>query len=318
MRELSFIRTNADRWKRFEQVLREEEADPDQLADLYVSVTDDLAYARTHFPEGDAASYLNDLAAEVHQTVYTARREDRGRIVHFFTVEVPRAVGAAQHELLAAFLVFALAVGIGILSATHDPGFARVILGDSYVNMTLENVEHGDPMAVYKEARALDMFFGVALNNVRVAFLTFTVGLFFSVGSAYMLLQNGVMLGTFHTLFAQQDLLAESLLVVYIHGTLEISAIVIAGAAGFVLGNGLLFPGTFPRRTAFKNAARQGSIIAVGLVPVFLLAAFLEGFVTRHTSMPVGLHLLIIGSSLAFVLWYFGVRPRRVSDGTGA
>jgi uncharacterized membrane protein SpoIIM required for sporulation len=312
MREVAFIRENAEKWERFEALLREQDADPDELADLYVALTDDLGYARTHFPQGEAVSYLNDLTTEVHQQVYRERRAERGRLWRFFSREVPRAVGEARGELLAAVLVFALAVGIGVLSAAHDTGFTRLILGDAYVNMTLENIQQGEPMGVYKEARALDMSMGIALNNVRVAFRTFAMGLIASVGSGYMLLQNGVMIGAFHTLFAQQQLLAKSLLVVYVHGTLEISAIIVAGAAGFVLGNGLLFPGTLPRLEAFKRAARQGSTIAIGLVPIFLAAAFLEGFVTRHTWMPVWGHLLIIGGSLGVVIWYFGIRPRRM------
>lgn len=316
MREVAFIQQNVEKWERFESLLREGEADADELADLYVTLTDDLAYARTHFPQGEAVAYLNDLTTEVHQMVYRERREDRGRLWRFFADEVPQAVGQARTELLAALLVFGIAIGIGALSATYDQGFTRLILGDAYVNMTLANIDRGDPMAVYKETKALDMFLGIALNNVRVAFRTFAMGLLLSVGSGYMLLQNGIMIGAFHTLFAKHQLLGSSMLVVYVHGTLELAAIVVAGAAGFVLGNGLLFPGTLPRGTAFRRAARQGSKIVMGLVPVFLAAAFLEGFVTRHTDMPVALHLLIIGGSLAFVLWYFGVRPLRLGDET--
>lgn len=96
---------------------------------------------------------------------------------------------------------------------------------------------------------------------------------------------------------------------VYIHGALEISAIVVAGAAGFVMGNGLLFPGSYPRLTAFRRSAKKGLKIVVGLVPVFIAAAFLEGFVTRYTQMPVALSLAIIGASLALVVGYFVVYP---------
>lgn len=312
MHEAQFVRTNAEKWKRFERQLRAQETDPEILADLYVSLTDDLAYARTHFPEGEAVQYLNNLTAEVHQAVYRERREDRGRIARFFGQEVPKAVGKAQTELLAGALIFLLAAGIGVLSALSDPGFTRLILGDTYVNMTLQNIQEGEPMAVYQQVRALDMFLGVAFNNIRVAFLTFAMGLLVSVGTAFMLVQNGIMIGVFHTLFYEHGLLAKSLLVVYVHGTLEISAIIIAGAAGLVLGNGLLFPGTFPRRTAFVRAARQGSKIVVGLVPIFLLAAFLEGFVTRHSTLPAIVPLSIIVGSLALLVWYFLIRPRRL------
>jgi uncharacterized membrane protein SpoIIM required for sporulation len=309
MREVAFVRKHREKWERFERLLREENPDPDDLADLYVQVTDDLAYARTHYPDGKAVRYLNELATEVHQALYRNRTEDRSRMWRFWTEEVPRTVWTARRELLVSFAVFVLAIGIGTLSAAYDDGFVRLILGDGYVNQTLSNIEKGDPMAVYKKMHEVDMFLGIAFNNVKVSFYAFAMGLLASVGTGYVLFQNGVMLGAFHYLFYEQGLLAESLLVVYIHGTLEISAIIVAGAAGFVLGNGLLFPGTYTRRESFTRGARRGAKIVVGLVPLFLIAAFLEGFVTRFTDMPVVLSLFIIGGSLAFVLWYFVAYP---------
>jgi hypothetical protein len=88
---------------------------------------------------------------------------------------------------------------------------------------------------------------------------------------------------------------------------------VVAGAAGFALGNGLLFPGTYPRRVSFARGAKRGVKIVVGLVPIFIAAALLEGFVTRYTGMPLVLSLGIIGGSLAFVLYYFVARPLRLA-----
>jgi uncharacterized membrane protein SpoIIM required for sporulation len=200
-------------------------------------------------------------------------------------------------------------VGVGTLSAAYDPGFVRLILGDAYVNKTLASIKAGDPMAVYKEMHQVPMFLGIALNNVKVAFYAFAAGILCSVGTGVVLVQNGIMIGAFHYLFYEYGLLGRSLLVVYIHGTLEISAIVVAGAAGFVMGNGLLFPGSYPRLTAFRQSAKKGLKIVVGLVPVFAAAAFLEGFVTRYTQMPMPMSLSIIGASLAFVVGYFVIYP---------
>lgn len=314
MQEVAFLRQNADKWKQFETLLRQEgrRADPDRLAALFIEVTDDLSYARTFYPESRTTRYLNDLAADVHKALYRNRREEGSRFVRFWTREVPEAVGAAQRELATSLGLFLLAMAVGLLSALHDDGFARLILGDGYVNMTLQNIAEGDPMAVYKQANEFDMFLAITLNNVRVSFLAFAMGLLGSFGTAYVLFRNGVMLGAFHALFQQQDFLIGSLLVVYIHGALEISAIVIAGAAGLVMGNRLLFPGTFTRREAFMRGARQGTKIIVGLVPVFIVAGFLEGFVTRHTAMPRVLSLAIIFGSFAFILWYFVIYPRQL------
>jgi uncharacterized membrane protein SpoIIM required for sporulation len=207
--------------------------------------------------------------------------------------------------MLIAVIVFCIAVFIGGLSSAYDAGFVRLILGDSYVNMTLENIRHGDPMAVYKSGKELDMFLGITLNNVRVSFMAFVLGIFFSFGTGYVLFQNGIMLGAFQYLFFERGLLWSSMLVVYIHGALELSAIVIAGGAGFVLGNSLLFPGTYTRYESFLRGVRQGVRLVVGLLPIFLVAGFLEGFVTRYTDMPAWLSLAIILSSFGFIVWYF-------------
>jgi hypothetical protein len=101
----------------------------------------------------------------------------------------------------------------------------------------------------------------------------------------------------------------KSILVIWIHGTLEISSIIIAGTAGIILGQSLLFPGTRKRVDALRKGAKDGIKIMVTLVPIFIVAAFLESFVTRHTEMPVALSLLILLSSLAFILGYFILYP---------
>ena len=164
------------------------------------------------------------------------------------------------------------------------------------------------------------MFSMIALNNIMVSFLTF-IGLFqgggvvlpaFSFGSAYHLFNNGVMVGSFQYFFFEQGVFWESVRTIWIHGTLEISAIIIAGGAGLAMGNSLLFPGTYPRLVSFRRGAIRGLKIVIGLVPIFITAALLEGFVTRYTEMPVALSVLIIFGSLAFILWYFVWLPRAI------
>lgn len=313
MREAAFLRQNADKWKQFERLLADRSADADRLAELFAEVTDDLSYAKTFYPGGKTTRYLNELAREVHQQIYKNRREEGSRFVRFWREEVPLAAYEARRELLAALLIFVVAAAIGVVSASNDQSFARLVLGDAYVNMTMANIEEGDPMAVYKDEAALSMFLGITFNNVRVSFTAFAAGLLLSVGTAVVLFVNGVMLGTFHTLFYQQGFLWTSLLVVYIHGAIEISAIVVAGGAGLAMGNGILFPGTYARSVSFRRGARRGMKLVVGLVPLFVAAGFLESFVTRYTEMPLALSLSIILGSLAFMGWYFGLYPHRVA-----
>ena len=185
----------------------------------------------------------------------------------------------------------------------------------AYVDMTLDNIANGEPMAVYNGSDEVPMFLGITLNNVMVSFNCFAMGLLTSFGTGYMLLRNGIMIGAFQTFFYQHDLLWESSLAIWLHGTLEIWAIIVAGAAGLALGNGWLFPGTYSRLESFRRSAKKGVKIVIGTVPVFVMAGFIEGFVTRHTELPDLLRLGFILLSLSFIIFYYIYLPNRKKHG---
>lgn len=317
MREAVFVRRRAAAWRALEGLLDARAPDPDALAAAYVGLGDDLAYAKTFYPGSATAAYLNDLSAQAHARIYRNRREERGRLVRFWTHEVPLAAYEARGALLGSLLLFLGAVAVGVISSTGDATFVRLILGDAYVNMSLANVEAGDPFAVYKDAHPADMVLGIAFNNVRVSFVAFA-GLLpelmlpaATLGTGWIVVSNGIMVGAFAHLFAAEGLAAEWVRVVMIHGTLELAAIVVAGAAGFTMWNAVLMPGTYPRLAALRRGAGRGLKLIVGLVPVFVTAAVLEGVVTRQTEMPLGASVLVIGGSAAFLVFYFVILPVR-------
>ena len=310
MKEPAFIKKNAKKWQHFEAILKGTiKVSPDEQAEVFVELTDDLAYSQTFFPNSKITQYLNGLAAKIHQFIYKNKKEDSNRIITFWKYELPFLFYQSHKQLLYAFLIFAIAVAIGALSSAKDETFVRLILGDMYVNMTLDNINRGDPMAVYKDAQQINMFLGITINNIRVSFMAFSLGIIFSLGTAYILFVNGVMVGAFQYLFYKHGLFWTSFLTIWIHGTLEISAIVIAGCAGFVMGNSLLFPKTYSRSESLKRGAKQGLKIIIGLVPIFIAAGFLEGFVTRKTEWPDIIQLFIILLSLAIIIFYFVLYP---------
>ncbi len=313
MREVTFLRQNAEKWKEFESVLsKSSEYNPDKLAELYAELTSDLAYAQSQYPGSKSEQYLNELSLKIHDSIHRSKKENFSRLITFWTQELPQIYARRQKELLYSFLVFMTAFLIGWLSQSYDTNFARVILGDYYVNMTLNNIEKGDPLAVYKDAKKMDMFFGITFNNVQVSFNAFILGLLTAFGTGYFLLVNGVMVGTFLNFFANENLLYEAIRVIMIHGTIELSAIVIAGAAGFVLGNSFLFPGTLSRTKSLIKSAKEGVKMIIGLVPLFIFAGFLESFVTRITEMPDWSSWAIIGLSAAYIIVYFIVLPQSI------
>ena len=307
MREALFVKQNSEKWKHYEQL---QTTYPDELAKRFIDITNDLAYAKTFYPKSKTTAYLNGIAATLHQTIYKNKKEKTSRFLSYWKYELPLLFYKYQKQLLYSFIFFTVAASIGALSAKYDDRFVRLIMGDEYVNMTNENIASGDPFGVYKKMGEVEMFFKIAANNVWVSLVMFISGILLSIGPVFFLLKNGVMLGAFEYYFFSKGLGAESILVIWIHGTLEILSIIIAGGAGLVLGHGLLFPKTYTRLTAFKNSAKDATKIAFGITPIIILAAFFESFITRHTEMPLVLSISILVGSFLFMVWYVILYPR--------
>ncbi len=309
MRENIFIEQNKEKWQDFEQLLKENQRNPDKLSESFVEITDDLSYARTFYTNRSVRLYLNGIAQQIFRDVYKNKRVRWQKLLDFWITDLPATMYMIRKDLLVATLIFVGALLIGIFSTVQDIDFVRVILGDSYVEMTEENIANGDPMGVYKDQNELTMFFQITKNNLQVALMSFIMGAFFCVGSIFVSIYNGIMLGSFQYFFYAKDVLIDSLFAVWLHGTLEISAIVISTAAGITMGKGLLFPGTLSRLESFQISARRGLKVMVGLVPVIVLAGFIESFLTRYTEMPLLIRGTLILVSFLFMVGYFVIYP---------
>lgn len=310
MKEILFIRNNIDKWRSVEELIDNVNFEmPDRLAEAYTDLTADLAFAQTHYPHSRITIYLNNLSSSLHNELYRNKREKWSRVLTFWTQEVPDVMWKERRLLLISFLIFMVSVLIGVLSTLGDASFPRLILGDGYMDMTLENIAKGKPMGVYGSEEESVMFLGITLNNIMVSFNIFVSGVLTSFMPGYQLFQNGIMVGCFDTFFYQHGLLGESLLATMLHGTLELSAIVVAGAAGLAMGNGWLFPGTYSRIVSFQRGAKRGMKIVVGTVPLFILAGFIESFITRHTEINDFVRLTVTLLSLCFVIFYFIYLP---------
>lgn len=310
MREAAFVKQNKEKWTAFEKaVTHNSNISPDELADGYIHLTNDLAYAQTYYAESKTLLYLNALASQAHQKIYRNKKEGRNRIVEFWKIEFPLFFRQYHKTLGVAFLIFVAAALIGSISAINDSSFVRLILGDAYVNETLNNIAAGDPTAIYKGGSEIGSFLGITINNIRVAILAFAFGVITSLGTVYILFSNGVMLGAFITFFYTEHVFFEANKQIWLHGTIEISVIIVAGCAGLIMGNSILFPKTFSRGVSFMRGAKDGLKVVVSTIPFFIIAGFIEGFITRYSGMPSWAAFLIIGSSLALILFYYLIYP---------
>lgn len=280
------------------------------MASLYIHLINDLSYAQTYYPKSKTVVYLNYLASQIYQKIYKTKRVEKNRIVEFFSTEVPLIVYEYRRYLVYAFSLFFFCVAIGVVSAMCDVDFVRLILGDYYVNMTLENIQNGNPVAVYKSGSNWGSFIGITMNNLFVGARCYIYGLFFGIGTFMALLQNSIMLGAFQYFFYQQGVFWESVRGIWIHGSMEIFGIVIESAAGFILGASILFPKTYSRVNSLKIGFKNSFKLFISTVPFTIAAGFLEGFITRYSiDMPNWLSIFIILSTLSLIGFYYLVFP---------
>lgn len=310
MKETAFINQNKKKWAKFERMSKQNQSDPDELSDLFIEITDDLAYARTHYSKRSVKVYLNSLAQKSFHGIYKKKRTPFSVFFQFWTTSLPLEMYRIRKALLASFTVFVVGMLIGVVSTMDDPDFLGAVIGYEYVHMTEQNITNGEPMSVYgNNGGEMYSFISIAQNNLRVTLMAFVLGIFFSVGSAIYMFFNGIMVGAFQWFFKVRGLLLTSFLTIWVHGAFEISGIVIAGAAGITLGNGFMFPGTLTRMQSLSIAAKRGMKVIIGLFPVILFAAFIEGFASRHTEWPDPVKGGIIFLSFTIMIFYFVIYP---------
>ena len=315
-----FIKRNAGKWKKYQH---EPARTAEETAERFTVLIDDLSYAKTFYPRSKVTIWINGITASIYQNIYRNKKEKYSRIFYFWKYELPFLFRKYHRIFLFTACLFIITVLLGYFASKENPDFVRGILGDSYVDMTEENISKGDPFGVYKTDNPFSMFMTIAFNNIRVAFVAFLGGLPAGLGTFYILWENGIILGSFHQIFFSSGLGVESVLVIWIHGTIEICSIVIAGTAGFILANGMLFPGTYSRMISFKSAARDAVKIMITLIPFFIVAAFFESYITHLMSetyskgstegLSVWVSLLVLSFSLFLIIWYFVIWPIKLA-----
>ncbi|HRD57417.1 MAG TPA: stage II sporulation protein M [Ferruginibacter sp.] len=316
MREAMFIKKNVEKWTQYQQ---KQSANPDETAERFTTLVDDLSYAKTYYPRSKVTRWINSMAADIYQVIYKNKKEKISRIFDFWKYELPLTFTKYHRILLFTFIAFCLFVAIGAWASMNDEELVSSVLGPGYVATTEENIARGDPFGIYKDDNQFSMFVYIALNNIRVAFLTFIGGFTLGFFTLKILWSNGIMLGCFQQMFFAHGLGLQSILTIWIHGTIEIISIVLGGASGFILANGILFPGTYSRMESFKRGAKDAAKLLICLVPFFILASFFESYVTHLMSrtydtetnggLPAWVSFVILGGSLVFMVFYFVVWP---------
>jgi len=266
-----------------------------ELALLYRQTAADLSTAREDPVSAPLAQHLNRLLGRAHNLMYAGRRSRPAGVFHFYARTFPRVFRQTFPYTAAAVALFLAGAASGILLAFGDPGFERFILGGKMMD-TIERREMWTHAVV-----AIKPFASSAImtNNLAVAFAAFAMGMLAGIGTIYMMVFNGILLGVIATACHRAGMSLALWSFVAPHGVLELPAIFIAGGAGLLLARGILVPGTLPRRDAVADAGSDAVRLFLGVIPLLVVAGVIEGFVSP-TAVEPGVKLLI-GAAL-FVL----------------
>ena len=301
-----FVSRRSATWTELEQLVDNAGAHPSRLgADgvrrlgaCYRASAADLALARRRFPGDPIVARLERLVQRGRQDVYNAPAA-RGSVLAFFSTGYWRRVRERKLVLAISFLCLAVPTLLGGYWAWRDPGPASGLVPSAYQSVTAPRTPGKSlGVSVDQESALASQIF---TNNIGVTFLAFAGGLTLGVGTLFVLLQNGVLLGVVAGLAIGAGNSRAFFELVVAHGVLELSCIIVSGAAGLRLGWAIIDPGTRPRGVALREEARASIEMILGTAPWLVVAGLVEGFLTpAGTGLPT---VLAVGLSLGAIYW---------------
>lgn len=297
MKETTFIAKNEEHWKALEafnnrllglrggiKKLAAEEVR--EFARLFRLAGFHLAYAKTHYPNGNTLHYLNRIVGVSHNFFYVRERGGFSEIKKYFAHTLPRTVRETYRYwvVATAFFVFGLLFA-GFYVAGDTTRLAQVMpagMADGFTPGETPDFGYGE---VVWDGSLMSAFF--ITNNTTVAFNAFAWGLLAGVGSLFILFYNGLIIGgLFGFLHSEGADMLIAYALILPHGVIELAAIFLAGGGGLMLGKGILLPGEHTRRHSLVLHAKKAVLLIPAIVIMLAVAAFIEGFFTPLSISP--------------------------------
>jgi uncharacterized membrane protein SpoIIM required for sporulation len=264
----------------------------ERLLQLYQRASAHLSYVHTNFNDPALSARLSRTVGSASAVIYSAPTRAGRAIGRFFTHTFPAAVWHARRFVAVSALLL-LIPAIAIAAWLSNSDHARDVAISPELQQAYLEEEFED---YYSSEAAASFSTKVLVNNIRVSFLAFVGGILFCVPTMFLLIFNGANIGQAAGLFHSAGKWPKFYGLILPHGVLEISAIVVAGAAGLSLGWALIAPGEQTRARSLAHEGRRAVTILIGLIIAFIVAGLIEGFVTPSglpTSMRVGIGLVV-------------------------
>lgn len=320
-----WIKLRRESWHRLETILSRCEyrglgslpkEDLRLLGGLYRSASADLARARALKLSNKTLVYLNNLVVRAHNQVYSRPANSWSKLWHFIIDGFPRVVLQKALYVIAASLVVMVPFWAAFEYVQKDRSFASLhyASGQPLVSEPmLYDIEHRRLWTDDSDKNSPTISAFLATNNIRVAILAFTFGITYGIGTVYVLFKNGIVHGAILGLCRTSGLLDRLLAFIVSHGVLELTAIFIAGGAGILLACSMIFPGQYKRVDSLKLAAKPAMLMFAGCVPLLMLAALIEGFISPRLDIKPDAKVMVGLATLAMLILYL-LFPRAKKD----
>ncbi len=292
-----WLKTRRPAWEKLEELLNLTDKrgvaglDRQQLQELgrlYRTTSGDLSRARALKLSSDVQTYLNNLVVRAHNQVYQTDRNRWLDLGRFLWEGFPALIRENILYVVLSTSLFCIPFGFSYYSVIKDPTFAQLEVGQGQPLVSEEMWHYIEKKQLWTDQVANfspPMFSFIATNNIKVAIMAFAFGALLGIGTIYVLIMNGLSIGTTLGLCKVHGMEPMLLQFVAPHGVLELTSIFISGAAGLLMGKSLLFPGRYKRSDAFRLSARKALGMFAGTVPLLLIAGCIESFVSPRTDL---------------------------------
>lgn len=323
MELVEFVEQRRPKWSALETLLDTAERDglsklsledARTLSRLYRSTSSDLLWVRARAGAADLSGYLNDLVGRAYAVTYPGKRLRLAEVGKFLSMGFPDVLAREWRMFVASFLLFWGGFGFGWIGMMFDPDAAPYLVPEQHLKLDPEKRQKDEAEnkgASTGEQAVFTSF--LFTHNIQVAFFAFALGLTAGLGTAILMFLNGVMLGSLAWVYTSKAMASWFWAWILPHGIPEITAIVIAGAAGFVLARAQIAPKGLSRRAALKREGKTALQLLLGTLALFVLAGFIEGTISQihpprlSVAFKVGFALLV-GSGVYAYLWSGAVR----------
>jgi uncharacterized membrane protein SpoIIM required for sporulation len=304
----SWIEKRKQYWEHLEQLLDQtqrrgirslDRGELRELGLLYRQAASDLAVLRADTSSVHFARYLNQLLARAHNTIYSGKKTSAVSILHFFRDTYPEVFRRNLPYCLLALALFLVGAFAGSVLTLQNPDFQLKVLGPQMVETIRRREMWTHSIVAIKPVASS----AIMTNNLGVAFTTFAAGITAGLGTIYMVVFNGVMIGVIGMACHLSGMSLQLWSFVAPHGVLELPAIFIAAGGGLRLASGLLFPGVLPRKESLARAGREAVQLLLGCVPVLFVAGIIEAFVSP-TELAIPMKFLFAAAMFTLLVFY--------------